>query len=634
MKKYIYFLIFVIFVSACQKWSDTTEKEDGDVQNMEELNIAPDFNWNTAENISFALKNTPIGIIKISSIDGNTIFHKGNNTGMSPFYNIDVHIPDYVSSVSINYVVVPITGNTITLDFGDYKSTETTDYYLNFDGSNDYVNIDETSLVNDFPFTMCAWIKTSGFSDPNEDMVIMNIAQDNKDNKYYGIFIGSGENGKACILARKGSQYEKAGTTVLTDSNWHFVVGVFAGKKDRKLYVDGVLEASDTRNKPFEHNADATVFGRWGDSTPKSYFNGDINDVQLWDIALTQAQITSYYNNSPTGNENELVGFWKFDTGSGTTVYDETNEDNDGTIYGPSWNSASGGNSDADGDGVNDDSDDYPLDATRAFNNHFPANGFGSLAFEDLWPATGDYDFNDLVINYQFQTITSAANYVVEILGTFTVEAIGAHYQNGFGFQLPNNYIPDANITVSGYDLQEVGLISLLANGTEANQSKNTIIVFDNAFNILPNTGGELGANTDPNGTYVVPDTINITMDFVNSTYTENDISISNFNPFIYIDLVRGKEIHLVDHAPTDLVDVLYFNTLHDDSDESQGRYYKTETNLPWAINVYENFDYPIEKTVVNQAYLNFGTWAQTSGSSYSDWYQDISGYRNSTYIY
>jgi len=30
-------------------------------------------------------------------------------------------------------------------------------------------------------------------------------------------------------------------------------------KRIEKLYVDGILEASDTRNKPFEHNADATV---------------------------------------------------------------------------------------------------------------------------------------------------------------------------------------------------------------------------------------------------------------------------------------------------------------------------------------------------------------------------------------
>ena len=634
MKRFFVLFLLVFFVSGCHKWGDVSEKETDDDKNIHELVVAQNFNWSTSENISFTLKNAPIGIIKISTIDEEVVFHKGNNTGMSPFYNIDVHIPNYVGSISINSVIVPITGNEVYLDFNELKSLKDVDYFLNFDGSDDYVEIDETDLVDNYPFTMCAWIKTNGFSDPNEDMVIMNVAQDNKTDRYYGIFIGSGENGKACIRARKGSHKTKVGTTILTDSAWHFVVGVFAAKNNRKLYVDGVLEASDTRNKNFEQNADVTVFGRWGDSTPKSYFHGDINDVQLWDIALTQSQVTNYNNNSPTGNESGLVGFWKFDTGSGSTVYDETDEENDGTIYGALWNSASGGSSDADGDGVDDDNDDYPQDATRAFNNYFPASSFGTLAFEDLWPATGDYDFNDLVINYQFQTVTDASNYVVEIFGSFVVAAIGAHYQNGFGFQLPNDYIPNSNLTVSGYNLQEAGLITLLSNGTEINQSKNTIIVFDNAFNILPNTGGELGSNTDPNGTYVVPDTVDITMNFANSTYTENDIGISNFNPFVFIDLVRGKEIHLVDKAPTDLVDTIYFNTLHDDSNIAQGRYYKTETNLPWGINIYESFDYPTEKNGIIQAYLKFGAWAESNGTNYPDWYQNISGYRNDAYIY
>ena len=634
MKKYFVLFLLVVFVSACHKWENISDQENISDRNMEELIIAQDFDWSTSENISFTLKNAPIGIIKISTIDEEIVFHKGNNTGTPSFYNIDVHIPNYVSSVSINSIIVPITGNEVYLDFDGLKSLTTTDYFLNFDGIDDYVEIDETELIDDYPFTMCAWIKTNGFSDPNEDMVIMNIAHDDKSDRYYGIFIGEDENGKACIRARKGSEYTKAGTTILTDNEWHFVVGVFASKIDRRLYVDGVLEASDLRNKIFDNDADVTVFGRWGDETPNSYFHGDINDVQLWDIALTLAQITLYYNNSPTGNEMGLVGFWKFDTGSGSTVYDETDEENDGTIYGALWNSASGGSSDTDGDGVDDDDDDYPQDATRAFNNYFPANSFGTLAFEDLWPATGDYDFNDLVINYQFKTVTDASNYVVEIFGSFVVEAIGASYQNGFGFQLPNDYISNSNLTVTGYNLQEAGLITLLSNGTEANQSKNTVIVFDNAFNILPNTGGELGSNTDPNGTYVVPDTVDITMDFANSTYTANDIGISNFNPFIFIDLVRSKEIHLVDRIPTDLADTIYFNTLHDNTNIAQGRYYKTESNLPWGINIYESFDYPIEKTKISQAYLNFSAWAESSGSNYPDWFQDISGYRNDAYIY
>ena len=64
------------------------------------------------------------------------------------------------------------------------------------------------------------------------------------------------------------------------------------------------------------------------------------------------------------------------------------------------WGSS---NDDTDEDGVSDLFDDYPNDPEKAFDNYSPAEGqFGTLAFEDLWPAKGDYDFNDIVIDYQY----------------------------------------------------------------------------------------------------------------------------------------------------------------------------------------------------------------------------------------
>jgi hypothetical protein len=61
---------------------------------------------------------------------------------------------------------------------------------------------------------------------------------------------------------------------------------------------------------------------------------------------------------------------------------------------------------DSDGDGVSDQFDDYPDDPLRAFNNFYPSeDGFGTLAFEDLWPGKGDFDFNDMVIDYSINQI-------------------------------------------------------------------------------------------------------------------------------------------------------------------------------------------------------------------------------------
>lgn len=92
---------------------------------------------------------------------------------------------------------------------------------------------------------------------------------------------------------------------------------------------------------------------------------------------------------------------------------------------------------DQDGDGVVNDDDDYPEDPERAFNNYYPAEGTSTLAYEDLWPGKGDYDFNDLVLDYRFNVVTNALNNVVEVHGTFTIEAFGAVMKMDLDFSLP-----------------------------------------------------------------------------------------------------------------------------------------------------------------------------------------------------
>ncbi|MFK5856500.1 MAG: DUF4842 domain-containing protein, partial [Bacteroidota bacterium] len=72
----------------------------------------------------------------------------------------------------------------------------------------------------------------------------------------------------------------------------------------------------------------------------------------------------------------------------------------------------------------------------------------------------------------------------------------------------------------------------------------------------------------------------------------------------------------------------------NDDSNPATGKYYKTENNLPWAINITEPFNYPIEKADITSVFLKFAEWAESSGTLMQFWYRDIDGYRNSELIY
>lgn len=281
---------------------------------------------------------------------------------------------------------------------------------------------------------------------------------------------------------------------------------------------------------------------------------------------------------------------------------------------------------DSDGDGINDANDDFPDFANKAIVNTYS----GSLAFEDLWPSQGDYDFNDLVIDYEIDHILNGSNELVEIDADWTISAVGAGFENGFGIEL-DGILPGDIASVTGQSLLE-GIVTNSANGTETNQSSATIIFFENTYNHIQSAGGTF-INTIPANPFTTPVTFNTVITFA-TPMSQTDVGYPPYDPFIFANGDRSKEIHLPSHDPTDLADPSFFNTFADATDISDDYYYKTENGLPWAIHIAQPFDYPIELSPVNDAYLNFSTWATSGGTLNTDWYLDLPTNRDSTKIY
>ncbi len=279
---------------------------------------------------------------------------------------------------------------------------------------------------------------------------------------------------------------------------------------------------------------------------------------------------------------------------------------------------------DTDKDGVLDREDDFPNDPLRAYNDFFPSeDDFGTLAFEDLWPAKGDYDFNDLVVDYRFNQVRNSENLIVEILATISLRAIGGSFHNGFGFELPfSKTLIDG---IDGQELQE-GIVNLESNGTETGSENATVIVFEDAWNYIRVTGVSF-VNTYSDAAQAEPYVFNLQIRFTEGL-TDEEAGSPPYNPFIFINGDRSREVHLYGNQPTDLMNLELFGTGDDYSNTGSAAYFKTASNLPWALDIPASFDYPEEKNPVNEAYLNFIEWAETAGSSRNDWYQEKDGYR------
>jgi LruC domain-containing protein len=284
---------------------------------------------------------------------------------------------------------------------------------------------------------------------------------------------------------------------------------------------------------------------------------------------------------------------------------------------------------DTDGDGVGDSLDEYPNDKEKAFNNYYPSkNNVGTIAFEDLWPNKGDYDFNDLVIDYNFNQVSNADNKVVEVNAALTVRAIGASYRNAFLLQF--NTTPENVKSVTGQNFTK-DIFKLNDNGTEADQTKAVVPVFDDSFKVLQYTGSIV--NTVVGGSYSAPKTINIKIEF-NTPIALSDFGTAPYNPFMVIGGERGKEVHLPGSAPTDLVDKSLFGTGDDNTDLNAKKYYMSDKYLPWAINLPVQFAYPAEKQDITKSFLMFNNWANSRGYNFMDWYMDKNGYRDASKLY
>jgi LruC domain-containing protein len=371
-------------------------------------------------------------------------------------------------------------------------------------------------------------------------------------------------------------------------------------------------------------------------------FGGKIVNPGSWTLYSTQA-LNSFITDPLLRQQNVLLN----DPGFGRTIlaFEDIRRDNgscdqdfNDVIFSVTSNPITAINTqpfsnletpqDADSDGVTDKLDAYPTDPARAYNQYFPAqNTFNTLAYEDLWPSRGDYDFNDLVMNYKVQQVLNAANNVVDVKMTYQLQAVGGSNRIGFAVQLP---ISSNNLKQATMSPAYSGT-STVVSAAESGQLKLVFPLFDDAHHVIKSSAGSF-TNTVLNDTYINPTVFSLNITF-NSPVLQSQLGSAPYNSFIYVN-DRSVEVHLPNQAPTDKADITLFGQHADRSKPAHGVYYLTNDNKPWGLLIPGIFDYPAEKQSIEVAYNYFDSWALSKGAQQKDWYTNGNGYRNSSKIY
>ena len=218
---------------------------------------------------------------------------------------------------------------------------------VSYDGSNEYMNMAVPSLGD--TFSVSAWVKWGAGSTGSSD---------------YDYVIAFGANGTRtmCSIARHADTGGNAnkpyvfdagsalvGTNALAIGSWVHVAIVVKPTSGRlTLYVDGSAETIDQPAGDFAISSSTGAVGRlnWTAAHP---IIGIVDEVAIWDTNLSSDDITAIwnggvpndltdsgsYNTDRTGN---LVGYWRFEEGTGTDVADSSGNGNNGTLINtPTW---------------------------------------------------------------------------------------------------------------------------------------------------------------------------------------------------------------------------------------------------------------------------------------------------------
>jgi hypothetical protein len=223
-------------------------------------------------------------------------------------------------------------------------STKETNYALDFDGTNDYVAADNVTSYLDsstgLPFTVSAWAYPDTTN--NEAIWAFNKTGNNDENLNL-LFYARGGSTKKFYHYDRGSSSWTLSTNTFETGEWHHIVVVVDLSGNGKLYVNGGEEG--TWSNGTNTSADRFSIGQEYDgsgSTASDFFDGKIDEVAVWNVALSAADVTALYNSgiglkasANSGNydnSGDLVGYWKFNEGTGTTLTDNTSNSNNGTL--------------------------------------------------------------------------------------------------------------------------------------------------------------------------------------------------------------------------------------------------------------------------------------------------------------
>ena len=169
------------------------------------------------------------------------------------------------------------------------------------EGSNDVVSINDAAALNQSSFTLSAWFKTSGFTSNGSQKVIGKYNNSGGQTEYW-MGINQPENSFRCGYANAGFVIAEDQNEAVSLDEWHHGVCTYdSATGTLRAYLNGTLmaEQDDGGTSPHDGTGRLYIGGiDWSNNTsnPQEEFNGEIDDVRIYNRALTASEVIALRN--------------------------------------------------------------------------------------------------------------------------------------------------------------------------------------------------------------------------------------------------------------------------------------------------------------------------------------------------
>lgn len=208
-------------------------------------------------------------------------------------------------------------------------------YAVGFDGVNDILSIPHHGDFNlEKTFTICFWMKTD---QPQQEGT--RILEKGFYDEYALGFIDNGSRlGGALRMpfdeknTRMSNVFGPSQTTV-TAGVWTHVAYTWDGRT-ASMYINGILETQEPAEFKPRRTAFDLIIGAAKRPTGviERYFNGILDDLQFWSTAKSAQEIQAGMYNSPAAENQFLIAWYDFQTGSGNVVLDRSMNKHNGLL--------------------------------------------------------------------------------------------------------------------------------------------------------------------------------------------------------------------------------------------------------------------------------------------------------------